>query len=73
MQSGGIKLIMLSCSLNIIFQCNEPTALDEVPENASMIAVLTGGCHLASLKEAAIVNTASLNNDLLKVSPVLEV
>lgn len=57
----------------MILQCGEPTTLNQVSENASMTAVLTGGCHLASLKEAAIVNTASPKIDLLKVSPVLDI
>ena len=64
---------MLSCSFDMILQCGEPTTLNQVSENASMTAVLTGGCHLASLKEAAIVNTASPKIDLLKVSPVLDI
>ena len=60
--------------LMIKFQCGgDPTSLDVVAENASMVAVLTGGCHLASTEEAAtIVDTASpnSNNDLLEVNPV---
>lgn len=67
------RAIMLLINLIIKFQCGDPTSLDVVAENASMVAVLTGGCHLASTEEAAtIVDTASpnSNNDLLEVNPV---
>lgn len=37
-----------------------------------MVALLTGDCQLASIEEAVgIVDTASLNKDLLEVNPVL--
>ena len=56
------------CHNALNFQCDEPTSLDEVAENASMVAVLTGDCHLASIEEAVgIVDTASPNKDLLEV------
>ena len=56
------------------FQCGEPTALNDIVAKnlTSIVAILTGNCHLASVEDAAPISTASLHtvySSLIKVEP----